>query len=153
RVSGAIGFDGRGDGLKIGERLLFVAADGGLVPFNFKGRKIKKEHADRDDFPGGVFADEAHEDAMRVPASRRVGIGSVAYVDGEQRELVAKVRAAQLDVRSAVWGGAANRRAAGVDRQSRLAGTVEQNKPLHEFDPCGGSEAGKRFGVAGSEEL
>src|ERR1043166_8293821 len=37
-VSSAIGLDGGGYGFQIGESLLFIATDCGLVPFEFEGR-------------------------------------------------------------------------------------------------------------------
>src|SRR5262245_8685106 len=112
RVRRAIGLDGSGDAFQITKSLLFVAANGRLVPFNLKRREIEKKHANGKNFPGRIFPDQAHQDMVRVATGRRVWIGSVAYIDRKQCEIVAEISAAKLDIRGAVRSSASNRVAA-----------------------------------------
>src|SRR5215467_4331284 len=148
----AISLDRGRYGFQVGQGLLLVATAGGLVPFDFQGRKVEKKHSDRYDLPRRVFSDQAHEDVVRL-AHGRVGLGSVAYVDGQERQIVAQISAAKLDVGGAIRSRAAHGRTAGICRKSGSPGSVQKNKTFHELHAGCWREACKRFCIAGREEL
>src|SRR5579862_1502669 len=150
----AVGFNGGGDGFEVGERALLIAADGGAVPLDLEGGEIEEEHADGEDLPGGIFADQAHENVVRIAALWIAGIGDVANVDGQEGEVVAQVCAAELEfggaVRSHATHGRTARRAGG---ERRSAGAAEKDEAFHQFNPGRGSEAGEGFEIASGEKF
>src|SRR5262245_61649427 len=85
RVGRAVSLDCSGDNFEVGQSLLLVFTDGGPIPLDFERGKIEEEHADREDFPGGFFADKTHQDVMWFAAHRRFGVGGVANVDRQKR--------------------------------------------------------------------
>ena len=153
RVSFAIGFHGRCDGFHVREGVTFITADRGLIPFDFERWKIEKQHAERKNFPGRVFADHAHEDVVRFAAAGSCRVRSVADVDGQEGDVVTKIGAAELNFGGPVSSCAPNGwPAGGIRGERRLARAIEKNETLHELGASRGSEARERLGIARGEE-
>src|SRR5581483_7057412 len=133
-VGAAKGLDGISERLEFGNGGPRVFADFGGVPFNFEGGQIQEHEAEGKQLPLPAFADESHLDVH----GRAGGVGGIPQVNGNEREIVLLVGAAELDF-SGTDGRLTrdDRTSAWVHGRFRLASVIEQNQALHQADPRG----------------
>ena len=80
-------------------------------------QNVEKQHADGENFPGGILAHQAHENVMRVAATE---FGNVADVQRKQGDVFPQVWSAELNVGRPVGSGATNFRPARQSSQRQL---------------------------------
>ncbi len=146
----AVGFDGAGNFLQSFESACFRRFHLGGIPFHLQRGKIQEKQAQREQLPFPALAHQTHGDLVNACAG---GVGSVAELHGEKRNIVAKFGAADLHLRGDVGSLAANNGAAGGIRRGRgFARLIQEHEALHQRHACRRSHAGKRVPVASREK-